>query len=166
MIRALALLGALLLAIASQAPVLAHQQKVTLSSIAHNSRSGLLEIVHRIPLHDAEHALEAQGIAAPDIIGDLESRRAFARYVSERFSIALDGEPIALTLLGSEIEGGRLFVYQEAPSPGPGAQILVHAQILTDVWARQENRVNLGTGTMVETLIFTSGDQPKSARLP
>ena len=162
MIRSLVLMIALLLAV----PAAAHQQKVTISSIAHNPRSGMLEVVHRIPLHDAEHALRSQGASAPDVVGDVESRRAFARYVASRFSVKKGEKSIALTLLGSEIEGGRLLVYQEAPSPGPGSEVMVHAQILTEVWSRQENRVNIGTGTTVETLIFSSGDRPKSARLP
>lgn len=144
----------------------AHQQKITLSTVAHNDRTGLLEVVHRVPLHDAEHALEAQGVRAPDIVNNLENRRAVARYVAARFTVALDGEPIAFTLLGTEIEGGRLVVYQEAKSPGPQSTLSIRSQILTDVWAKQENRVNLGTGTEVDTLIFTAGDPAKAAVLP
>lgn len=162
MIRALTLLVALLLAI----PAAAHQQKVTITSIAHNPRTQTLEVVHRIPLHDAEHALKTQGARAPDIVNDIDSRRAFARYVAKRFSIARDGAPLDLQLLGTEIDGGRLLVYQEAPSPGQGSDLVVRSQILTDVWARQENRVNMGTGTEVDTLVFAKGDPARTARLP
>ena len=144
----------------------AHQQKVTLSSLSHNARTGLLEVVHRVPLHDAEHALESQGVRAPDIVNNLDNRRAVARYVARRFTLEHEGKPIRLTLLGTEIEGGRLVVFQEAPSPGSGAQLTINSQILTDVWARQENRVNLGTGTKVNTLIFASGDRKRVATLP
>ncbi|MEO0699273.1 MAG: DUF6702 family protein, partial [Pseudomonadota bacterium] len=125
-----------------------------------------LEVVHFIPLHDAEHALRTQGVSAPDIVNDVESRRAFARYVAGRFNVEADGEPVELIVLGTDTDGGRLLVYQEAPSPGAGSELVVHAQILTDVWARQENRVNLGTDTSVETLIFKSGDQPQEGLLP
>jgi hypothetical protein len=41
----------------------------------------------------------------------------------------------------------------------------VNSQILTDVWARQENRVNLGGGTKVETFVFKAGDTPQEADL-
>jgi hypothetical protein len=80
MIRALhlsALALVLLLAPSLWASATAHQQKIALTSIAHNDRTGLLEVIHRVPLHDAEHALEAQGVRAPDI--DLESRRVAHR---------------------------------------------------------------------------------------
>lgn len=166
MIRSLALWLAVLLAIPLAEPAAAHQQKITLSSVAHNESTGLLEVIHRVPLHDAEHALEVQGVRAPDIVNDLDSRRAVARYVASRFSVAHKGKPIAFTLLGTEIEGGRLVVYQEAPSPGAGVELTIRSQILTDVWARQENRVNLGYGTQVDTLVFANGDRAKLARLP
>lgn len=170
MIRLASFLGALCLfvalSIAPAQPGMAHQQKITLSSIAHNEKTGLLEVEHRVPLHDAEHALQAQGVRAPDIINDLESRRAVARYVVSRFWVLHAGKPVKFTLLGTEIDGGRLVVYQQAPSPGAGAQLSIRSQILSDVWLRQENRVNLGVGTEVETLIFHDGDPAKIARLP
>ncbi|WOE76464.1 DUF6702 family protein [Alterisphingorhabdus coralli] len=162
MTRFLIVLSALLLAV----PAVAHKQKITISTVSHNPRTEMLEVVHRVPLHDAEHALKAQGIRAPDVVTDIESRRAFANYVGENFSISAKGEVIALTLLGTEIEGGNLIVLQEAPSPGPGTELLVRSQILSDIWSRQENRVNLGAGTDVNTLIFRSGDPAKSAVLP
>ena len=160
--RLFALLMALLLAV----PAAAHQQKITISTVSHNPRTEMLEIVHRITLHDAEHALKSLGVKAPDIINDAESRRAFATYITKRFSITRDGQPVGLLLLGSEIESGSLFIYQEAPSPGRGSLLRISSQILTDISPRQENRVNLGAGTKVETLIFHAGDDFQSAVLP
>ena len=158
-------LFALWLVIPGAGPAFAHQQKITISTVEHNPRTGLLEVIHRVPLHDAEHALERQGERAPDIIANTQSRRAFAVYVAERFSIAVDGKTLDLVVLGSEIDGGNLLVYQETPSPGIGAEIQVRSQILSDVWARQVNRVNLGKADGVETLIFRPGDPAKSGSL-
>lgn len=148
------------------APLAAHQQKLAISILAHNERTGMLEVVHQVPLHDAEHALRALGFRQADIINDTESRRAFARYVAERFELSAEGAEVELALLGSEIDGGSLYVYQEAPSPGRGSAIEVRSLILTDIWARQENRVNLGDGTNVATLLFRAGDPPKVGTLP
>ena len=154
-----------LAALALALPASAHQQKTAISILSHNERTGMLEVVHRVPLHDAEHALKRRGIPAPDIVGDIPSRREFVRYIAERFTVSHAGDPIAFTLLGSEIDGGSLVIYGEAPSPGPGAALKVRSLILTDVWARQENRVNIGAGTAVETLIFRAGDPAKDAVL-
>lgn len=155
-----------ILALVLAAPLAAHQQKLAISILSHNERTGMIEVVHQVPLHDAEHALRAIGNKQADVISDIESRRAFARYVADRFELSLEGKPIELVTLGSEIEGGGLFIYQEGTSPGQGATLEVRSQILTDIWARQENRVNLGNGTNVETLIFRAGDAPKAGVLP
>lgn len=144
----------------------AHQQKRAISTIAANPRSAKLEIMHQIPVHDAEHALRILGAPSPDVVGSEESRRAFAAYVAARFALEVDGAPLTLAFVGSQIEAGSLWVYQEAALPLPGAAIAVNSQILTDIWAEQENRVNLGARTKVRTLVFRGGDGAKAAGLP
>lgn len=164
--RRAVLAGAAALAAAIAAPALAHQQKRAISTIAVNPRSGTIEIMHQVPVHDAEHALRVQGAKSADIIGSPASREDFARYVAKRFVLTVNGEAASPAYVGSEITGGSLWVYQEVAGPGAGARISVNSQILTDVWARQENRVNIGSGTSVTTLIFTVGDPPQDALLP
>jgi hypothetical protein len=144
----------------------AHQQKIAISTIALNPRSGMIEIAHQVPVHDAEHALRSQGASKPDIIGSPESRQAFAGYVTRRFLLEVDGKIAAPAYVGSEITGGSLWVYQEVAAPQGGRAVLrFNSQILTDVWARQENRVNIGAGTTVNTFIFHAGDGPVDAPL-
>jgi len=158
MLRRLFLLCALLLAPLAAAPSQAHQQKIAITTVSVNPRTGMIEVVHQVPVHDAEHALTVQGVRLPDIVGSAKSREDFARYVASRFLLEVDGKPVTLAYVGSEISGGSLMVYQEAPAPPGEPHVRINSQILTDVWARQENRVNLGSGTRVTTLIFTAGD--------
>ncbi|HEY6964427.1 MAG TPA: DUF6702 family protein [Erythrobacter sp.] len=168
MLRRLLVWLALVLApLAGAGIAAAHQQKIAISTIALNPRSGMIEIVHQVPVHDAEHALTAQGTVNPDIIGDPKSREAFAAYVTRRFLLQVDGETVTPAYVGSEITGGSLWVYQEVPAPaqGEGAALRFNSQILTDVWARQENRVNIGGGTQVNTFVFHAGDAPADAPL-
>lgn len=167
-LRRLAALLALVLApLAGTQISAAHQQKIAISTVAQNPRSGLIEIAHQVPVHDAEHVLRLQGAKTPDIVGSADSREAFAAYVTTRFLIEVDGTAAQPTYVGSEIIGGSLWVYQEAPAPASGApgRLRINSQILTNVWARQENRVNIGRGTNVATLIFHQGDAPAEAVL-
>lgn len=166
MIRLCAIAALIFAALGFTGPAHAHQQRITFTSVSHNPRTDLLEVVHRVPVHDAEHALVKLGRKAPDILNDLETRRAFARYVKSRFILAHEGKAIETRLLGTEIEGAMIVIYEDAASPGPGARISVQSGILTDVAARQENRVNMGTGTRVSTLIFRGGETAKRATLP
>jgi hypothetical protein len=167
MLRGLLIALALLMApIAGGHSALAHQQKIAISTIALNPRSGTIEIAHQVPVHDAEHALLAQGAKNPDIIGSEASREAFARYVTRRFLLEVDGTVADPAYVGSEITGGSLWVYQEVPGKAAGgAALRFNSQILTDVWARQENRVNIGGGTNVSTFIFKAGAVPRTAQL-
>jgi hypothetical protein len=170
MIRRLLVLLALVLAPLEAGTAAAHQQKFTISTVSLNERTGMIEIAHQVPVHDAEHALVVQrtgnpNIHTPDIIGSEDSREAFARYVTRRFLLVVNGEIITPDYVGSEITGGSLWVYQETPAPEGEALIRINSQILTDVWARQENRVNIGGGTSVQTFIFKSGDVAQTAPL-
>ena len=155
----------LLIALLWAAPLWAHQQKIAISTVTVNPRTDRLELVHQVPVHDAEHALRVQGAPVPDIIGSPASREAFASYITSRFRLEIDGTAASPEYVGSEIIGGSVFVYQEAPAPAAGASIRVNSQILTDVWARQENRVNIGRGTQVTTFVFTAGDAAQEAAL-
>jgi len=167
MLRRLLVLLALLLApFGAGTTADAHQQKFAITTVSHNPRTGMIEIVHQVPVHDAEHALRFQGAKNPDIIGSDQSREAFARYVTRRFLLMVNGEIITPDYVGSEITGGSLWVYQETPAPEGEATIRLNSQIFTDVWARQENRVNIGGGTAVTTFVFHAGDVPQSALLP
>lgn len=166
--RRAALAGALMLGavLVAPLPAAAHQQKRAISTIAVNPRTKKLEIMHQVPVHDAEHALRAQGAESPDIIGSEASREAFAAYVARRFVLTVDGKETSADYVGSEIAGGSLWVYQELPAPKPGTPITVNSQILTDMWASQMNRVNIGAGAGVTTLIFTAGTGAQDAVLP
>ena len=146
-------------------PAAAHQQKLAISTVSVNPRTDRVEIVHQVPLHDAEHALRHGGVHSPDIVSNPESREAFADYVTTRFPVRIGDRFAKLTFVGSEVKGGSLWVYQEMPVPASSQTVSINSQILTEVWARQENRVNLGGGTDVKTLIFRAGDGFKEAEL-
>ena len=167
LLRRLLLVLALIVApLGGAGDAFAHQQKIAITTVSLNMRTGMIEIAHQVPVHDAEHALTAQGIKTPDIIGSERSREAFAAYVTRRFLLEVGGAPVTPAYVGSEIDGGSLWVYQEVPAPAGGTALLrFNSQILTDVWARQENRVNIGGGTAPETFIFHADTPVRDAVL-
>ncbi|WP_066526219.1 DUF6702 family protein [Erythrobacter sp. CCH5-A1] len=167
LLRRLLIVLALVLAPWGAITALAHQQKITITTVVLNERTRMIEIAHQVPLHDAEHALTVQKAVNPDIIESETSREAFAAYVTRAFQFEVDGKPAAPAYVGSEVIGGSLWVYQELPAP-PGSEAIrlrVNSQILTDLWAQQENRINIGGGTHPQTLIFKAGDPARDALL-
>jgi len=115
--------------------------------------------MHRFLIHDAEHAVkqirgDSFGEQA-NIIASENTRQAFSQYVSERFSILdQDGELLELTLLGSEIDGGSIWVYQETPIPTDLQSMTIRQNALRDIWREQVNRVNIERNKATQTLIF------------
>ena len=149
-------LAAFLSVLLAGEPALAHQQKAALTEILFNPRTENIEVVHRFILHDAEHAVRKELGIGEGLVGSPETQMAFAGYVAERFVLARpDGTPIPLTLLGAEIEGGYLWVYQETPEPEALDALAVRHDALRDVWPSQVNRVNVKRGSTVRTLVFS-----------
>jgi len=139
--------------------VWAHQKKTAITTILFNERTGNIEIMHRFLIHDAEHA--AKKISGKsfggqaNIIASEKTRQTFSQYVNERFSILdQNGEPLELTLLGSEIDGGSIWVYQETPIPADLQSMTIRHNALRDIWREQVNRVNIERNKITETLIF------------
>ena len=110
-------------------------------------------------LRDAEHAVkQIRGVSfgkEADIIASENTRQAFSQYVSERFSILdQNGELLELTLLGSEIDGNSIWVYQETPIPADLQSMTISHNALRDIWIEQVNRVNIERNKETGTLIF------------
>ncbi len=155
MIRRTFLTTVLIAAVFPGGVAFAHQQKVALTEILFNSRTGNIEVAHRFIMHDAEHAARQELGIDGDLYGSLESRTAFAEYVAARFSIATpEGAALPLSLLGTEIKDGYLWVYQETPAPEALDALAVRCDALRDVWPDQVNRVNVKRSGEVRTLIF------------
>lgn len=146
----------------------AHQLKAAQTSIALSPATGLVEVIHRFYVHDAEHAVEQLVGLAGDIHRDAELRDAFARYVAERFTLADgDGVPLPLVLLGAEIDGDFLWIYEELPGDAWPRIASVRHDALQELWPEQENRINVRTETGLRTVVLRMGDglQPLPARL-
>ena len=149
----------------------AHQKKTAITTILFNERTANIEIMHRFLIHDAEHAVKQIGGDSfgkqANIIASESTRQAFSRYVSESFSI-LDqkGELLELTLLGSEIDGSSIWVYQEIPIPADLQSMTIRHNALRDIWREQVNRVNIERNKMTETLIFQGNIEWLEVKIP
>ena len=149
------LVGALLLGIALSAA--AHREPGSLTTIKWNASSGKTEIVHQLHSHDAELGVgQALGIADLSVL-NLEGRANIALYVEARFRIATGEEDIQLDLIGAELAGDYLLVYQEHSAELP-AQIRIHDSILRDVYPAQINQVNIEDGDTAHSLVFSADD--------
>lgn len=125
-------------------PSFAHQQNAALTQVLMNPNTGLLEISHRFWLHDAEHAVKRLFGADHDIIADEQSQRQFAEYVMSRFNINThDGKELLLTFVGTEIERGYIWIYQETKPDQLSKSMIIRHDALMEIWPQQENMVSI-----------------------
>lgn len=172
--RAFLLLFAALAVVASS-PSYAHQQKTAVTRLLFNSNTGSLEIMHRLFLHDAEHAANVVFGAKQNIIQSADSRALFGSYVVNRFAVAFDDnaslQELAPIYLGEEIDGQYLWVYQEVPDfatrhIGKALQLRVINSVLRDVWPDQSNLVNVERGGKIESITFSVGADSLQIEVP
>lgn len=127
----------------------AHRQHYVWTELALGADQTSAQVTHRLHQHDAIAWLRQRGLAQPN----LSSTRHLARlvlYVSEqsRFWRA-DGERATSELLGAELDGNYVLVYQEilAPSEAPTRidQRLHRAKlsVFDDLYSDQRNRLNV-----------------------
>lgn len=157
MLRPLQQCAVLIVLLLALLPAAAHRAPGSLSTIDFNAATGMLEIVHRLHLHDAEIGVAAV-LDDPQLsLSQLESRARVALYVEERFQIMSGDAVIGLRLVGAEIAGDYLMVYQERNGPLP-AKIRIRDDILRDAFEGQVNQVNIANGAAVRTLTFATDD--------
>jgi len=139
---------------------MAHEQKAVVTTIEANSRTGMLEVVHRFSLHDVEHAVRDMHWPATDILASTEDQARFAQFVAGQFSLQVSGPPpseLLLTLVGQELEGRYLWVYQESPAPEDLSELVVSSTILRRVWPVHQHLVNVTIDQSPRSLVFKAG---------
>lgn len=166
MIRSL-IIASLLALLFGAGPSFAHRVPEGLTTIARNANTGAIEIVHRLHTHDAERAL-SELLQKPQLTLDtLEARAQLALYVESRFQIIdhANGEPVKLTLVGAELDGEYVLIFQESATPLPNSLSLRH-DALRDVIPNQVNTVNISLDSQLRTLVFAEKDKWKALQLP
>ncbi|AKS41308.1 DUF6702 family protein [Wenzhouxiangella marina] len=143
-------------------PASAHELKAGLTRVLFNERSGNLEVMHRLLLHDAEHACRQLFDGQADLIGDPVTLERFSAYVREGFQLAIDDELVELAYVGAEIDGRHIWVYQEAPIPASVGHLSIDHRVLRDVWAEQSNLVNIEGRGPIRSLRFSGNDGVQS----
>lgn len=149
--------------LAAASGAFAHRAKRALTTVTWNARTQTLEVVHRLHAHDAQQALmSVSGLAHP-VLSELEPRARLALYVEKNFVLTHgDGAPLALKLIGAQLDGDHVLVFQEAVLDAVPEGIGVYSTILQDVFPAQVNDVKITLGAKKDLLSFTKDDSRKT----
>lgn len=132
----------------------AHREPGILTTIEWNNSIERTEIIHRIHTHDAE-----LGVAMVDnlpllSVGNTEGMARIALYVENHFSILIEESSLDIELVGAELIGDYIFVYQEWRDP-LSTNIFIKNEILREIYPLQINQVNIISEGNIRTLTFT-----------
>lgn len=157
--RWLQLLGTVLLLSLLQLSVTqtaaAHQIKAAITTVLFNPHTQNIEVMHRFNLHDAEHAVKALFDKNADILDDKTTQQSFADYVAKRFALLNEqSKPLALKMVGYEVEGKFFWVYQETAEPPHLRGLKIRHDALRDLWPAQINTLNVEGHGDIKTLTF------------
>lgn len=141
----------------------AHRMPGSLSTIKTNAETGIIEIIHRLHIHDAELGMVVLTGERQLTLDQLAGRARLALYVEEQFAIApvvagQIGQRLPLELIGAELDGDFVLVYQQYTGDLPAA-IAVRDAILNDVFPGQINHVNVASGDEIRSLTFGDDDE-------
>jgi len=100
--------------------VIAHQQKMAITTVLFNPPTKNLEVTHRFDLHDAEHAVKEIFSGDADIMNSEETQADFAQYVVNRFAIYdMNKTQLPLSICWHRAGGQTIFGFTKKHQPQP-----------------------------------------------
>ncbi len=140
-------------------PASAHRKPVVMTTIE-KIEGDKLGITHRFHAHDAVSILALDPQNTQPELDSLRSRAKVALYVSEHFLMATrqaEGPlaPVELKLIGAELEGEFLFVYQETELPASMDNMYARSDLLSEIGNDWLSHVNLTIDEVIRTITFS-----------
>ena len=119
----------------------------------------VLKITHRLHAHDAKRVLAIMPDVVDTRLEDPKNQARLALYAKKRFVFEGGGET---EIIGVEIDGNYVFLYQEHPV----VAALASSTLLADVEPGWTNRVITrdADGTVTSTVVFREGQERAAGR--
>jgi len=141
----------------------AHKQRLSLTQVEWNKRSETLDVTHSFHIHEAENTLYEAGLIRYPDLTKLKSRAILALYIDTRFTLAVDGsKKLPLEIIGAEIDGQSVYVYQQVPLETVPKRLIVSVAIFREFTKEQINNVDVNLNGQIQSLQFRGDDGPKS----
>lgn len=122
-----------------------HAFHVSVSEIYHNSKTQSLEISMKIFIDDLELAVQGQGNAHFKLVQNSREEAnssILKKYISDRFKIEIDSNPIELEMVGYEVDDNALLCYFESKKIKAINKIEFDNSIITEVYDDQINLIH------------------------
>ncbi len=141
-------------------PIAAHDAP-RVETVVALSATGDLDVTHTLQLSAAQRLLYKAGIIEKNDMTGLRARAQAALYSSERFQLIADNETVPLNILGAEVQGGHLYIYQTGTLSTLPKNWSARNSILRDLSPRFDNVVNVPTPDGIRTIVFSGANIDK-----
>ncbi len=134
-----------------------HPFYVSICQIDHNTKTKTLEITFKIFAEDLESALEAQGAARLHLGSERESNQAdryIHNYLKSHVTLQVDGDTVAFTYVGKEIEMDEAWCYVEVANVPSVNKLTIRNSILMEQFEAQQNIVHVRVGGKQKSLVL------------
>jgi len=138
-------------------PVAAHDAPRVETVVALNADE-TLDVTHTLQLSAAQRLLFKAGVIEKNDMTGLRARAQAALYAAERFELNANGERIELDILGAEVQGGHLYIYQTGVLHEFPENWSARNSILRDLSPRFDNVVNVPTADGIRTIVFSGSN--------
>ncbi|MGB6229304.1 MAG: DUF6702 family protein [Litorimonas sp.] len=138
-------------------PALAHRSKRTETEVRIEP-DGTVGVTHVYHAQDAQDVLYATGILSRPDISTLRARAKLALYTADQFALMSGDVPVELSIVGAEIIGQNVYVYQSGTVSDASAPLAVSATMFREHVGDQTNSVNIVRNGETSTLDFRGDD--------
>jgi len=138
-------------------PVAAHDAPRVETVVELNADESI-DVTHTLQLSAAQRLLFKAGVIDKNDMTGLRARAQAALYASERFELNANGNRIELDILGAEVAGGHLYIYQTGFLHEFPESWSARNSILRDLSPRFDNVVNVPTSDGIKTIVFSGSN--------
>jgi hypothetical protein len=135
-----------------------HKFYVSVTEIEYNEEQKSLQIISRVFIDDLEDMLKKRYDRSLKLSKSSESKdvRAYLeKYLSQKFSIEVNGKKVDVKYLGKEYDNDMAILYLEATNVQDLKSVKVKNAVLTDMFDEQKNLVHVEYRGTTKSLILT-----------
>jgi len=138
----------------------AHREAASSTEILWSDDTQSLQITHVMHTHDAQRALFHMGrIKNPDLT-PLKAQAKLALYFSETFALSADEAPLELNIIGAEVIGRNVFVYQDVSLPKRPDTLVIDPYMFQGVVVDFLNHIDVNTRNGIKSFRRTKNSAP------
>ena len=138
----------------------AHRESASSTEILWSDETKTIQVTHVMHTHDAQRALFHMGrIETPDL-SSLKAQAKLALYFSETFTLSADNSPLELNIIGAEIIGRNVYIYQDASLPERPKSLVIDPYMFQGVVVNFLNHIDVNTENGIKSFRRTKSSAP------